>query len=295
MTDYLRTLFLNPPSYEGFDGGAGSRYQARREVRSFWYPTWLAQPAGAGAGHPADRRAARRPHARRRASARRATTTSSSCTPARRRSPPTWTAEALKAANPGLSIGFVGAASTVRARGVAARGPAVDFVAREEFDLTRGGDRRGPAARATSPGSPTAHDGASPHAAERPVLEDLDALPFVDAVYARDLDVEKYDIGYLQHPYVSLYTGRGCRAGCTFCLWPQTIGGHSYRTRSVENVLREEMAQPRGSFPEVREFFFDDDTFTDDRPRAEAIARGSASSASPGRCNAQGERRRTRR
>src|SRR5207249_4183741 len=43
--DYLRTLFLHPPSYDGFDGGAGSRYQARREVRSFWYPTWLAQPA----------------------------------------------------------------------------------------------------------------------------------------------------------------------------------------------------------------------------------------------------------
>ena len=40
-----KTLFLNPPSYEGFDGGAGSRYQARREVRSFWYPTWLAQAA----------------------------------------------------------------------------------------------------------------------------------------------------------------------------------------------------------------------------------------------------------
>jgi hypothetical protein len=41
----MRTLFLSPPSFEGFDGGAGSRYQARREVTSFWYPTWLAQPA----------------------------------------------------------------------------------------------------------------------------------------------------------------------------------------------------------------------------------------------------------
>ena len=41
----MKTLFLHPPSYEGFDGGAGSRYQARREIRSFWYPTWLAQPA----------------------------------------------------------------------------------------------------------------------------------------------------------------------------------------------------------------------------------------------------------
>ena len=41
----LRTLFLQAPSYDGFDGGAGSRYQAKREIKSFWYPTWLAQPA----------------------------------------------------------------------------------------------------------------------------------------------------------------------------------------------------------------------------------------------------------
>ena len=41
----MRTLFLQAPSYDGYDGGAGARYQMRREVRSFWYPTWLAQPA----------------------------------------------------------------------------------------------------------------------------------------------------------------------------------------------------------------------------------------------------------
>ncbi len=41
----LKTLFLQAPSFDGFDGGAGSRYQARREIKSFWYPTWLAQPA----------------------------------------------------------------------------------------------------------------------------------------------------------------------------------------------------------------------------------------------------------
>jgi hypothetical protein len=41
----MRTLFLQAPSYDGFDGGAGSRYQARREIKSFWYPTWLAQAA----------------------------------------------------------------------------------------------------------------------------------------------------------------------------------------------------------------------------------------------------------
>ena len=42
----MRTLFLNPPAYDNFDGGAGSRYQATREVWSFWYPTWLCYPAG---------------------------------------------------------------------------------------------------------------------------------------------------------------------------------------------------------------------------------------------------------
>src|SRR6478609_10860390 len=41
----MKTLFLQVPSFDGFDGGAGSRYQAKREIRSFWYPTWLAQPA----------------------------------------------------------------------------------------------------------------------------------------------------------------------------------------------------------------------------------------------------------
>jgi hypothetical protein len=44
--ELMRTLFLNPPSYDDFDGGAGARYQAKREVWSFWYPPWLSYPAG---------------------------------------------------------------------------------------------------------------------------------------------------------------------------------------------------------------------------------------------------------
>jgi radical SAM superfamily enzyme YgiQ (UPF0313 family) len=73
----------------------------------------------------------------------------------------------------------------------------------------------------------------------RPTIENMDDLPFVVDVYKRDLTIENYFIGYLQHPYVSLYTGRGCRSKCTFCLWPQTLGGHRYRTRSPENVAAE--------------------------------------------------------
>jgi radical SAM superfamily enzyme YgiQ (UPF0313 family) len=114
----------------------------------------------------------------------------------------------------------------------------------------------------------------------------MDRLPFVTPVYKRDLRPEDYYIGYLRHPYVSLYTGRGCRSRCTFCLWPQTVGGHRYRTRSVASVLAE-AALARELFPQMKELFFDDDTFTDDRGRAEAIARGLGRLGLTWSCNAK--------
>ncbi len=46
MKDSMRTMFLNPPSFEGFDGGASSRWPASREIESYWYPVWLCYPAG---------------------------------------------------------------------------------------------------------------------------------------------------------------------------------------------------------------------------------------------------------
>jgi radical SAM superfamily enzyme YgiQ (UPF0313 family) len=114
----------------------------------------------------------------------------------------------------------------------------------------------------------------------------MDELPFVVDVYRRDLTVENYLIGYLLHPYVSLYTGRGCRSKCTFCLWPQTVGGHRYRTRSAEHVA-DEIALAARYFPQVKEYFFDDDTFTDDLPRAEAIARRLGKLGVTWSCNAK--------
>src|SRR5512142_2165343 len=46
MTNLMKTLLLNPPSFEGYDGGASSRWPATREIESYWYPVWLAYPAG---------------------------------------------------------------------------------------------------------------------------------------------------------------------------------------------------------------------------------------------------------
>ncbi len=114
----------------------------------------------------------------------------------------------------------------------------------------------------------------------------MDSLPFVTPIYKRDLKIENYFIGYLKHPYISIYTGRGCKSRCTFCLWPQTVGGHRYRTRSVGHVI-EEIAWAQKAFPQVKEFFFDDDTFTDDLPRAEAIAKELGKLGVTWSCNAK--------
>ena len=282
----MKTLFLHPPSFDGFDGGAGSRYQARREIRSFWYPTWLAQPAALVPGS----RLVDAPPARLKLAdvlplagdyelAVLHTSTPSFAVDIR-------VAEAMKDQNPRLKIGLVGAKAAVEPDASLAGSAAIDFVAREEFDFT---------IRDVADGRPwDGIDGLSyrdaagrvVHNRARAVLEDMDQLPFVTEVYKRDLRVEDYFIGYLKHPYLSLYTGRGCRSKCTFCLWPQTVGGHRYRVRSVEHVI-EEIRLARSYFPQVQEFFFDDDTFTDDRPRAEAIARELGRLGVTWSCNAK--------
>jgi hopanoid biosynthesis associated radical SAM protein HpnJ len=267
-----KTLFLNPPSFEGFDGGAGSRYQARREIRSFWYPTWLAQPAACVPGSklidaPPDDLTV--DDVVRLAKGYELAVIHTS-TPSLLND--VQVAETLKRSYPGMMIGFVGAHVAVKPGETLEQAPVLDFVARKEFDFTIRDVAEGKPFAEIDGISYRAEGGAIVHNPERAIIEDMDSLPFVVDVYQRDLTVENYAIGYLQHPYLSLYTGRGCPAQCTFCLWPQTIGGHTYRVRSPEMVY-EEMKRAKENFPQVKEFFFDDDTFTANRPRAEAIAK----------------------
>src|SRR5207253_6738825 len=148
-------------------------------------------------------------------------------------------AEALKDTNSRLKIGFVGAKVAVEPEDSLRASAAIDFVAREEFDFTIKEVAEGRTYDAIDGLSFRKPGGAIAHNRERAVLEDMDKLPFVTEVYKRDLKIENYFIGYLQHPYVSLYTGRGCKSRCTFCLWPQTVGGHRYRVRSAGHVAEE--------------------------------------------------------
>src|SRR3954453_10586145 len=105
----MKTLFLQAPSFDGFDGGAGARYQARREIQSFWYPTWLAQPAALIEGSklidaPPHRLKFRdvAPEATRRDLVVLHTSSPSFAADVK-------TAEALKALKPSLKIGMIGA------------------------------------------------------------------------------------------------------------------------------------------------------------------------------------------
>jgi hopanoid biosynthesis associated radical SAM protein HpnJ len=282
----MKTLFLHPPSFDGFDGGAGARYQAKREIKSFWYPTWLAQPAALVPDAtlldaPAENLSMEEVLLRALGFELIIMHTSSPSFLKDAR-----IAELLKAQTPGVLIGMVGAKVAVDPQGSLAASPAIDFVAREEFDYTCQEVAAGRPLAEIAGLSFRAPDGRIQHNPPRATIEDMDALPWVAPIYKRDLAIEKYFIGYLQHPYVSIYTGRGCRSKCTFCLWPQTVGGHRYRVRSPGNVIAE-VRWIKENMPEVKEIFFDDDTFTDFRPRAEEIARGLGALGVTWSCNAK--------
>jgi hopanoid biosynthesis associated radical SAM protein HpnJ len=257
----MKTLLLNPPSFEGYDGGASSRWPATREIESYWYPVWLAYPAGM---LPGSRLLDASPHKVTPAETVRIsrdydfvvlfTSTAGFASDVR-------LARQLKETSRGIKIAFVGPHVQVQPDAALNASDDIDFIVRGEFDhavveYAQGRDLT------TIAGASYRTNGRIVHNPSRPLLEtpQLDALPFATDVYKRDLDIEKYNVPFLLHPYVSFYTSRGCPALCTFCLWPQTLSGHAWRVRSADNVARE-VEQALRLFPNARELFFDDDTF----------------------------------
>jgi hopanoid biosynthesis associated radical SAM protein HpnJ len=264
----LKTLLLNPPSFENFDGGASSRWPATREIESYWYPVWLAYPAGLIEGA---RLLDANPHH------------------------VSWTevieilkdyeflvlftstigwsgdqraAEKVKQAHPHIKIAFVGPPVTTDTDKALNECWAIDFVCRREFDFSIVEYAHGKPIEEILGVSYRGTDGRIVHNPDRPQVEKLDKpdMPWVTDIYKRDLDVTKYNVPFLLHPYVALYSTRGCPAQCTFCLWPQTLSGHSWRKRSTDDVAAE-MAHAKKLFPQVKEFFFDDDTFNIQKAR----------------------------
>ena len=100
---------------------------------------------------------------------------------------------------------------------------------------------------------------------------DLDALPFVSAVYKRHLNYRNYFYAHSRYPIVVTITGRGCPHQCIYCVYPQTFSGHRLRYRSIGNVV-DEIAYILKEFPDVREIMFEDDTLTLNKQRCIAFA-----------------------
>lgn len=102
---------------------------------------------------------------------------------------------------------------------------------------------------------------------ERPLIRNLDALPFIDADCYLEPEYFFYDF--------SLMTGRGCPFHCAFC----HEGAHtrSVRFRSVENVLAEIDARLKNYSPDEEIYIlFTDDTFTLNLERVKKICAGLA-------------------
>src|SRR5579864_5471539 len=276
MPDVMKTLLLNPPSFENFDGGASSRWPATREIESYWYPVWLTYPAGLIPGSRLLDASPAKINWQQTVQICKDyeflilfTSTVGFASDVK-------LIRKIKEANANLKIAFVGPHGHIKPDETLNASEDIDFVTRGEFDHSVAEYAHGkPLAEIL--GVSYRKDGKIVHNAERAQLHtaELDALPFATDIYKRDLTIENYNVPFLLHPFVSFYTTRGCPALCTFCLWPQTLSGHSWRTRSVENVVRE-FKQAHKMFPQAKEFFFDDDTFNIRKDRVIALSKAFA-------------------
>ncbi|OGA53118.1 MAG: B12-binding domain-containing radical SAM protein [Betaproteobacteria bacterium RIFCSPLOWO2_12_FULL_62_13] len=118
------------------------------------------------------------------------------------------------------------------------------------------------------------HNGSIIKNAPRPLIEDLDSLPFP----ARELlgDAARYippPGTYRRKPVATLITSRGCNRRCLFCFQidrARASGIRGVRYRSIGNVLEEiELLLEQG----YREIKFLDDSLASDYDRAMELAR----------------------
>jgi hopanoid biosynthesis associated radical SAM protein HpnJ len=267
----MKPLFLNPPTFEDFDGGAGARYQASREVTSFWYPTWLCYPAGMIEGSLVVDAPVQKFNLEECLNIAQGFDLVVMYTSTPTLKIDSETARRIKEQMPATVTILTGPHVTVLPEeSLRAAGGAVDIVCRGEFDYAIKELCEGKEWEKVD-GISFLKDGTVVHTPDRPPIEDLDALPFASQVYQRDLPIVEYVIPHFLHPYVSIYSSRGCPSKCTYCLWPQTYTGQKMRTRSPQNVY-EEVRWIKENMPGVREISFDDDTFSADRKHARAVA-----------------------
>jgi radical SAM superfamily enzyme YgiQ (UPF0313 family) len=192
-------------------------------------------------------------------------------------------ASAIKEGVPGTRVCMVGTHVTALWQETLTRFPAIDFVGIGEYDYIVRDLARLLSEDCANAARPDRLQliaalgfrdaGGQPQRGPiRPPIENVDELPWIAPIYKRFLDPRHYYFSLSDYPMVMLIGGRGCPAKCTYCVYPQVMHGHRYRTRSPESLVGE-MKWVQDNMPEVREIVFEDDTFTGDRAFAKEVAR----------------------
>ena len=101
---------------------------------------------------------------------------------------------------------------------------------------------------------------------DMPMIEDLDNIPMASKFIKKHLNEYDYSFPAATYPAIQLFTGRGCPARCTYCVYPQVMHGHKYRERSAQNVV-DEFQYIADNFADVKEIVIEDDTFTINKSR----------------------------
>lgn len=91
----------------------------------------------------------------------------------------------------------------------------------------------------------------------RPYL-DVEEIPFPSW---KHIDPKLYNDAGKLYPFLTLYSGRGCFALCTFCRETSVINGRRLRMRSSKKVV-DEIEYDLKLYPYIREIMIETDTFT---------------------------------
>lgn len=265
----MKILLVNPPFLPKFS--RSSRSPAVTKSGTIYYPLWLSHAAGLleKRGHevmlldlPAECKELEDYHQRITEFAPRMVVCDTS-TPSIESD--VGTLETVKSWFPIPPLGvLVGTHPSALPEETMALGPAIDIVARGEYDWTLAALAEKPDCLEDVTGISFRREGRIVHTPARPFSEDLDELPFVSSVYKKHLDISNYFYAHCRNPVISIFAGRGCPNRCFYCVYPQVMFGRRYRHRTAGHFV-DELAYIRREFPEVREVLIDDDNFTADQ------------------------------
>jgi anaerobic magnesium-protoporphyrin IX monomethyl ester cyclase len=274
----MRILAANPPFLPKFS--REQRSPAVTKSGTLYYPMWLAYAVGAleDAGHecmlidgPAEPRWTRDSILKHIASSEYDLAIVDTSTPTIAND--AGFATAIKKASPDTIVVLVGPHVSALPEETLEEYEAVDGVLRGEYETTA----VVLADVLSAGGNVTDIDGGTwrvgdeiVSAPNRPLTTDLDGFPYVSTVYKKFLDIRNYFYSHSRYPIVTILSARGCPYRCSFCVYPQVFSGREYRTRSIGNVIGE-LKYIKGTWPELGELMFEDDTFSVNHERTRGL------------------------